>query len=585
MPVDPGSFPSNSPVTAKSLNTALYTYTPGNAYTPTGILFHANRPVLVESLGSAKTQASTSTGTVTSLNGAGQWRSYVDTSALFGAGADAQFTGATGQFNPNVPGTSGAAGTPGGLYLIWGFPAFSATTNAGGSGAALLENGTSVTGGLQRSSTANQNCSYVLDLISASQNQRTALQGYCADASGTSYSYVTNTTDYSGNSTRFYGMWAATGNISTITTVPAPPSWTSASTVTSAVLNGTAISYPLQLLDNPPVLRAGASLSNAITASTTTTVPVNAAQIDTASAFNTSTHAYTVPLTGVWLVHGSVHYAAGSTGAMYAGIGIASNVVWGPAYSATGSGTNACQVSKLLDLNASDSITLVTSTTAANSLGNSSQCRLVMTWLGTLAGSNGSVSWTPPDTSYRWQAGASGTALVSAFQTHLTNDISFLLNRPYLLNFQGTAQTGLSNNAFHAITMNASPSGIVHGSAGDNYGGWNSGSSEYAAKVPGWYLVLGGYKQSVLGTAASCRAAIFQSPGGANAPDWYQYIAASVVSSAFPGAEAIGLYYLNTGDVVQPQYQQQLGGATFSTIGNITNSGHGCTFSVIWVCE
>jgi hypothetical protein len=572
-------------VTAKAMNTALYTYSPGNAYTPTGILFHANRPLLVESLGSARTQASSSTGTVTSLNGNNLWRNYFDSSALFGPGADAQFTGGTGQFNPNVPGTAGAAGTPGGLYLVWGFPAFAATTNAGGSGAALLENGTSVGGGQQLSSTVNQNCAYALDLVAATQNQRTALQGYCADASGSGYAYVANTTDYSGNATRFYGAWAGTGNFSTITSVPAPPSWTSTSSVTSALLNGAAIGLPFSLLDNPPALRAGAALSTSIPASANTTVPVNATTVDTANAFNGTTHAYTVPLTGVWLVHGSIHYASGSTGALYAGIGIASAVVWGPAYSSAGSGSTTCQVVKLLDLNAGDAVTLVTNSTGSNSLGSGAQSRLIMTWLGALAGSNGSVAWKPPDTSYRWQAGLSGSALVAAFQSHLTSDISFLLNRPYLLNYQGTAQTGQVSGAFNTVTMNASPAGIVHGSAGDNYGGWNSSSGWYAAQVPGWYLVAGGYKQSSLASSASCRAAIYQSPGGASAPDWYQYVAASATGGVFPGAEAIGLYYLHTGDVVQPQYQQQGGGVTYSTIDNTAHPGHGCTFSLVWICE
>ena len=34
------------------------------------------------------------------------------------------------------------------------------------------------------------------------------------------------------------------------------------------------------------------------------------------------------------------------------------------------------------------------------------------------------------------------------------------------------------------------PSGLVHGNLGDNYGGWNAAQNMYVAQQPGWYLVI-----------------------------------------------------------------------------------------------
>jgi len=222
----------------------------------------------------------------------------------------------------------------------------------------------------------------------------------------------------------------------------------------------------------------------------------------------------------------------------------------------------------------------VTFTSANNTYGNDLS-RLVVVWMSAIASSNGSLSFTPPDTGYRWQAGTSYAALVSAFQTHLTNDVSFLIQRPYLLAYQATAQTGLSANAFHTITMDT-VGGFVHNSAGDPYGGWNTGSGGYyAAPVDGWYLVVAGFSQSALASGnASCIAAILQSPAGAQTPDWYQHVSTNSTILT-PGAEAVGVYYLRAGDTVQPQYQQQAT-ATFSTA---VSAGHQSSFSVMWLSE
>ena len=584
MPLNPDSFLANEPPTAKQLNTALYTYTPGSNFTPTGILFHANRPLLVEGLEQNVNVNSSSAGTTTSLSGSGNWKNYFDNTALFGGGADTLYDTAAGTFNPGVPGSAGAAGSAGGHFIIWGFADVSATTNVRGAGAYLNVSGTLVSGGKQLSSITHDNSSYALDLVTTTSNQKTSLSAWVADQSAGTYTTKFNLTDYSGETTRFYGFWGGVlSNGATVSSVPVIPAWSSASTVTSVALNNSVIGAPLNLLNDPPILRVGTNLNGtSILSGTVTTVPLSASQVDTYSAWNSGTSTYTVPISGVYLVHGCVSYAVGTTNNVQALITVNSTSIYGPAYQTTTTVIFNCEVTRLLDLNAGDTVKLSTFTNGSNSL-STDLCRLVLIWMAGLASGNSTESFTPPSTGYRWQAGTSNASLVTAFQQHLTNDISFLVQRPYLLAYQGTAQTGLSQNAFHTITMDT-VGGLVHTSAGDPYGGWHSGTANsfYAAPVDGWYLVTAGYAQSALASGtAHCLAAIVQSPAGSQSPDQFQRIS-TTTTGLNPGAEAIGAYYLRTGDTVQPQYQQQNGGVTFSTV---VTAGHQSSFGVVWLCE
>jgi hypothetical protein len=583
VPVQPPAWDSG-PVTAKALNTALYSARPGDNHKPDGILFHASRPLLVEGLlAGTVTQPSGGGGTFKSVTGAGNWKSYFDSSVLFGPGADSPFDTAAGTFTPQVFATDGVTSdVPGGYCLAWGFPAWTATRNGGASGAGLLEAGSTVAGGAQLSGTARPNCSYVLDAVQLANPQTVNLMGYCSDSSGSAFTYTSKAADYSGATTRFYAMWAGiSADYGTVASVPAPTGWALGGTVTTALLNGNAVNNPLTLLNAPPLLRAGSNLATSVTSGSVTTVQLGAPQIDNYAAFTVGSRTWTVPLKGVYLVHGMVYYASGAADSAYAGIEVnGSLVLYGPAYQSAGTGNTACQVTRLLDLEAGDTVKLVTLTNGTgNTLGSGYQCRLVTLWMSAIAPSDGAWSWTPPSTGFRWQAGAAGTAFISQLAEHLTNDLSFLVQRPYLLAWQGTAQTGLSQDAFHTVTMGP-VAGRVHSSAGDSYGGWQPGSGGYyRAPVNGWYLVQDGFFQSVPGSVpASCTAAILQDPPGTAVPDQYQQ-AATVTASQSPGAEAIGAYYLRAGDTVQPQYQQQDGG-TFSTNVSAGKESH---FGVMWL--
>jgi hypothetical protein len=211
-----------------------------------------------------------------------------------------------------------------------------------------------------------------------------------------------------------------------------------------------------------------------------------------------------------------------------------------------------------------------------------------MVWMSALAPSNGAWSWTPPDTGFRWPAGTPGGSVAALLNQHITNDLSFLIQRPYLLTHQNTQQAGLANGTFQIITPD-SVTGEIHAAPGDSYGGWTSGAAnKYVAVVPGFYLVVAGYYETSMASLGQCVACVgyFIGSGtaqGSPSPDQFQSQAStSANATALPGAEAVGIYYLDAGDFIQPQYQQQNGGATFSTS---TTPGHKSRFSAVWISE
>lgn len=593
MPIPPSTYAGSAPITAGQLDTDLYTYTPGNFHTPNGILFHANRPLLVEGLTTpTMKQASSSAGSFTDMANtvtANAWKNYADNAVLFGFGEDLPNSVATGRLLATVPGSAGAAGSAGGYFLMWGLPVIGATTNAGGFGAALNEaGGGTVTGGHQLSSTSRDNAAFALDLVPASTTAYSSPVGVCNDASGSSYSFVNQTGDYSGELCRWYGLWAGvvTGG-GTVSTVPTPQTAFAGTTaVTSTLLNGlSGLGGALNVLNNPPMLRAANLNGGTISTGTVATVPLagntSGTQVDSYSGLNTGTSTYTVPLAGLYLVHGFVNWSANTGGQRQAGLQVNSTNLWGPSYSAAGTGGTSPQVTRILDLHAGDTVKLITQQNSGGSLAliGGQPCRLVVVWLGALWAGGTALAWTPPATGFRWQAGTPGADLPALWQAHMAGDLNFLINRPYLLSYQSSAQSGLAYNSFDTITMN-NLTGRVHATPGDNYGGWTSGGSNlYTAQAAGWYLVCAGYFSTAIGGTFHPVAAIAQTPAGYNSPDWYQHVR-SVSTSLIPGAEALGLYYLREGDTVQPVYAVQDGTGTMTTSVGTGTESH---FEAVWV--
>jgi hypothetical protein len=356
--------------------------------------------------------------------------------------------------------------------------------------------------------------------------------------------------------------------------------------VSSALLNQS-ITTTLEFLNYPPTLRLASNLSTSLTASTANVVPLTSPSIDTHSGWTSGTvHSYTVPVNGVYLVHACPNINSTAGADAYAGVFINGTRYFGPAYTVPGGSATTVrpQLTHLVDLHAGDTVQLFEYPTATTTLQSAQSSRLIVKWMATLAGSSNSMSWQLPDMWYRWQAGEPGGSLPSLFTRYVGNDLSFLINRPYFLGFQGTAQTGLSQSTWATVHMDTA-SGLIHSSAGDNYGGWVSGTANhYAAKVPGWYMAVMSVSQATPSSSCTHVAGIgYYTAAGApqqTVPDVYQCITSNT-SSSIPGAEAIGLYYLDVGDYLVPQYQET-GVTTFATS---VAAGHNSTFGVVWVSE
>jgi hypothetical protein len=593
MPLIPATWATDSFITAKALNTALYEYQPGTYSTPTGIQFLAQRPVLVEGAFNMSNHQSSSsgTGTYTNMQNNNGWHNYYDSAAFFDYGMDQAGANGDGGWAARVAGSSGTATiVPGGYWLTimsasWG----SMTSTSDACGTSVLANGVTWDGGKQGASATQQNTSYAVEIMPLSTNSYDVTPyGWASDGTNANYSYNQNSTDYSGRCCRIYVMWLGINtNITTVGALPVPfTAYTSSTALTSSFLNGTTgVNGPLTFLACPPILRAATATGQTVTATTTTTVTLSSTpQADTYAGFNTSTHTYTVPVNGVYLVHGLASYNNSATGAVKVGVSINSGtlVLWGAAGGGSGSTAIAPSMTRLLDLHAGDTVQLVTYSTATQALSSTLISKLLIAWMGSLGVP--STLWASPSPSYRWQAGTPAASLPALWSQYVGNDLSFLMQKPYLMSYQSTQQTGLTTGAYHTITMD-NVTGRVHGTAGDSYSGWTTGSSNlYTAKRAGWYLVIGGYLQNNSATGPySCLAAINQSPAGSSSPDQFQNQPGGVGSSQPQGSDAVGLYYLRVGDTVQPQYQQIAGTSPFSTTNPSAAVGSECHFECIWV--
>ena len=390
-------------------------------------------------------------------------------------------------------------------------------------------------------------------------------------------------------------------------TAPSPQaSWTGP--LTSAALNGPGgPSQALTFLNNPPAMRVAEGLTTSIpnSAITPVTFPTNpwvAPGIDTYNAFLSLTGAYNVPVSGLYLAFACFPFTANTTGSRYAGFQVTSATTAattttqfaGPAYSAvtvSGAPTSACAM-RVLDLQNTDSVTPLAYQNSGGSLALTDGApgyasRFGMLYLSNLS-SGGVSSLTPPQTSFHWYAGIPPSALAGYMNQHLGNDLAFLIGRPYFTGYQGTAQTGLANGSWNAVTIDT-PGGLVHGSAGDNFGGWNASGNYYAAQVPGWYLVMCEVYASLPSAATGFIYAGINCPtsGGISptaSPDQYQTMFAPATTGPHPGAAAIGVYYLAKGEYVQPMIKCANWGGNYSTAVG-TNPTVASQFSVLWICE
>jgi hypothetical protein len=387
--------------------------------------------------------------------------------------------------------------------------------------------------------------------------------------------------------------------------VPAPfATWAADTSIgTSAIadvdLNGpTGIRDVLNFLSNPPLLRVGATIAQSITSATLTNVTfaATAATVDSYSGWSSGT--YTVPRDGLYLFHGLVAFAANASGNRRAGATINGTTYWGPPSPATSSGGVNVAKTQIFSLQAGDTVQLACRQTSGNplALSTTDQTRFLLTWL-TEAGVPPSL-WTPPDTTFRWASGTKGEnlggGLAAEFSQHLGNDLGFLCQRPSLMAYQATAQTGLTTGAFSTVTLDT-VAGLIHGTdSGDNYAGWTAGgANNYTAQVPGWYLTVGEFFTAAATTSvATVTAAILpDTSGGATpsrTPDYYQAASATTTAGTGGGAAVFGLHYMLAGETITPQVMGAGAGygASYSTQAGLQNGGFFYPhLECVWISE
>lgn len=602
MPYPVPYFGPNRPLAAKTLNISLYAddgSQTGATGTVTGILFLCNRLAFLESI--LALSPNTITPGVTRLDAPGfststYWSWLDNTGSVWDTGAD--FPGDLGQYQYSaaLPGSAGAGTQVGGWTVYAHFIPLTSRASQTAIGANLQGNGSPINAGSRQQSNPNRdNCAFYLDLLPfAGLGVAVNPAVFMADSGSNNVSVSLSSTDSSGETPRFLSFWggASTWSSSNNTpTLPAPVSnWSNASTVSAALLNGnTGIADVVNFMMNPPMLRANRFSSQSIPSGANTQVLMNEG-LDTFNGYSSGTSTYTVPRDGLYLVHGTVCWNTASAGQRFTGIQVNSTIYWGPGYLPPPSNDCMSTKTQIFSLRAGDTVKMMCrqNTGSALQLDSSFETRMFALWL--CAPGTPSTLWTPPDLGFRWPAGSGVGTLGALFQSHLGNDLGFLVKRPYLMAYQTVAQTGLTQNTFSTLTLDT-VQGIVHSDAGDNYSFWTSGSNNrYIAQRAGWYLVVGEFfAVSSSGTSSVVAGINTATSGGqtpANNPDWYQHMLASGNAQFPPGATVVGLYYLNSGEYVQPQMNYQDFGGNWSTDVGLANGGNiDSHMEVVWLCE
>ncbi len=576
MPAPPRTWADVDPVTANYLNGDLYKVSDAE-FVPNGVRFHARKPVYKSTPNGAVSIPATSwqfayQGQVSNP--------MADSCGDYGSHMDPAFWGAIQSVLGSANGSVGTVG--GGWYLTMGFtPINAGTSTTIGYGTAHGWSATPDTrhGTNQRGNAAHDNVSFICDLNELGSNTWSL-----AAWNGDSVAHpLLNAPDGSGKTSRFQALWACS-TTGTVVAAPAPKqSWVNTDAWSAAFANGnTGIRDVLRFLNYPPCVHLNGTGSLAI--STNTTMTFSSSEIDNYSGWN-GTNTWTVPRDGLYLLHALIPYTAG-TGHVQCAISINGTLYWGPASVAnagmTSFGATATKT-QIFSLSAGDTVQVIGWQNYGSPLLTQTgrNVYLITAWLG--AKGIPSPLPNPPDVVYRYLAGYQPD-LSTLFNQHLANDLSFLVYRPYLLSYQGTAQTGIAQATWTQVNMDTI-GGIVHADGGDNYAGWNSANHNYVAQRPGWYLCVYEPMTALPSlTTQPTNIAGFKVSGSnpANVWDEYQQQCMSVTVGC-AGATAIGLYYLRTGDAVTPGVYIADASATTSAMN--VSAGRQSHFECVWVSE
>ena len=495
MPLPVTSWTADTPITAKSLNLALYTID-GTLNKPQGILLHAQRPMSFEVIGAAGalllfTSAPTGHRNIISQSGDTEPAvTILDSAGYYGQSTDGVYWFSGYVFTPAVIGTNGDGSTPGGWTIVCHFMPIQTgvSTTTDGIGADLDESGTVVcSGARQKINYQNSGCAFFLDLQNStgktfqpSVNDR-GLDVHCGDPALQRHRFLRADPP----------VLDRVGRDQRLRPVPRLRPARPPRPVCGALHLGydnrhdrlrrrgrerrqrdrRAGELPVQPAAVPgepdrPARRSATTRRPAVSLG-------SSADVDNYCGWTAST--YTIQRAGLYLTHGIVPFTANSTGTRRCGIQVnGGTTYWGPGYAAIIAGETIASKTQIFSFQAGDTIQLMCEQNSGGSLAlaTGDECRMFVAWLG-LEGTP-STLWTPPDTSFRWQAGTAGTDLPDLFQAHLANDLGFLCNRPYLMAYQTGAQTGFADGSWNTVVLDT-VAGIIHSDTGDNYSGLDVG--------------------------------------------------------------------------------------------------------------
>lgn len=581
MPVPPYTWQIDDFLTAGRLNGELYR-TGGALFAPNGTGFHGQRPIY-KSFGKSPAFGS-SAWTFIGGNTAPfvfTWPVLADTGAMFGHRLDPV---QGGSILLNVPNSGGALGSAGGLGVVTLTTTFGTglNTNVGAGMSPLSGILPDSQGTVQNANQSYNSAPWALDIMDL--NPSSGPIGAWALQGGANAIVPPSATDGSGGGlSRFGAHWASVypANGATVSAIPAlTASYTDSTPLTAALMNAN-IQQLMSLLNMPPLLRVAATGTTSVPNGTATVINFPAATWDTYGGWNSSTDTYTVPLPGIYLVAGFAPFGDIGNCHIAAAADINGTTIWGPSVTAVSGLTSAAGKAGIFDLNAGDTVKLQ----AFQGSGTTQSCQAGSIFVVLYLGAQGIASPVPstPDENYSFIAGTPGSRMAGLLTQHVGNDLNFLLNKPYFLGYQATAQNNASEGVSKALAIDTIK-GLIHGIAGDPWGGWNAPALKWAAPVSGWYMAV----EEIFAIPptqpnATCAAALAVSPAGANTPDFYQQnnCAAGVTST---GACAVGYYYLRAGDTVQPMFWEN-GFFNTGAVGTNVATGINSHFEVVFLGE
>ena len=584
MPTRPYTWQLNDFLTPTLLNGELYRSN-GALFQPNGVGFHAQRP-LYRSFWGAPGAITSSAWFSPGGTGSGSALTFpvlADTGALFGHRID-PIEGGT--ILLSVPNSGGAQGVAGGLGLVSMFAPFAAGNGAD------IQAGLGHVGASSPSSVGTQQvgnptysiCPWAMDIMDL--NTGTPIAQFMNSNQSSPFASLTST-DGSGQSPRFQAHWASVypANGTTISAIPSLTTSYSATTPLTAAMFNANIQQLMYLLNMPPLLRVASTETTSIPSGTATKINFPAATWDTYGGWSSSTDTYTVPLPGIYLVAGFVQFGIVSPSHVAAAANINGTTIWGPAVASDAGFTAAAKVG-IFDLNAGDTIQLQGFQATGSTTNAQAGSILIVLYLG----AQGIASPVPstPDVNYSFTAGTQAQFLPGLLTSHIGNDLSFLLNKPYFLGYQSTAQNNATEGVSKALAVDTIK-GLIHGSAGDpwsgiNGGGWNATNLNWTAPFGGWYLAV----EEIFAIPptqpnASCQAALAVSPAGQSTPDFFQANnCASGVSNT--GAAAVGYYYLRAGDSITPMFWEN-GFFNTGAVGTNVAAGTNSHFEIVFIGE